>query len=528
LLQLSGLPSPFVTPGGNALFLVADDSMITLRIAHNVADGFGPYFNPGEHLAANTSLSMPFLLSPVFHFAYLAEAVRLLSMVSMALSMAILMMVSLFAENISAAVLTVATLALLPTMRLYAPTIWEHIPQCLFVTTGLCVVLGRWPQLARWRYEAGLLFLTAAFWLRPDCLPLMLPIMCVIAWRIKKGLNVSSAAALLISIAAIAGYFALHFHFYGAFLPNTYYLKVSFGPASIAEGLFYVARTVLDSATPLALLALLLMVLLRHRGMALPEAVVCVGLLLQLFYIVFVGGDVFPCGRFFLLISPMVWMLFWEKTLDVMKDTPVRRQAAGVWAIRITLFCFLLAQIKFLADQEQQKDHNIQVYGRSSVSLMPDPPREEAALSEYIQSHFTPADGQVGLFYLGALGYYLPNYHIADFLGKADAVIAHEPVKWGPVGHNKWDIHHTLEARHVAVIPYTLIPVSSAEDALRRKQNFAFIPALELDPYLRAHYTYFSPERLGLGYSGLLVRNDLVNRVTPPPHDPESTEQAGK
>ena len=49
---------------GDAVYhTTLDDVMITLRVATNIATGHGPYFNPGEFVAANTSLLWPFLLA---------------------------------------------------------------------------------------------------------------------------------------------------------------------------------------------------------------------------------------------------------------------------------------------------------------------------------------------------------------------------------------------------------------------------------------------------------------------------------
>ena len=51
-------------PDGQAVHL-ADDSMITLRVALNMASHGVPYFNTSEAVAANTSLFWPIIVAPL-------------------------------------------------------------------------------------------------------------------------------------------------------------------------------------------------------------------------------------------------------------------------------------------------------------------------------------------------------------------------------------------------------------------------------------------------------------------------------
>jgi hypothetical protein len=142
LFHLAGFAKRFLFDG-QRFYFVDDDSLITLRIASNIAHGLGPYFNVGEHVAANTSLFWPFLIAPVFRFAALPEAVLVLSIISVLLTAIILALIAFGAVSTRSALLSLATLLLLPSLIHYAPSAWEHIPQTVFTTAAMLVLLGR-------------------------------------------------------------------------------------------------------------------------------------------------------------------------------------------------------------------------------------------------------------------------------------------------------------------------------------------------------------------------------------------------
>jgi len=79
----------------------------------------------------------------------------------------------------------------------------------------------------------------------------------------------------------------------------------------------------------------------------------------------------------------------------------------------------------------------------SKASLYTSPTAQQFVISKWIEKNLDPKDGAIGFYYLG-VSYHLPTFEIADFLGKADEVIAISSVKWGPPGHNKWDTEKTL------------------------------------------------------------------------------------
>lgn len=119
-------------------------------------------------------------------------------------------------------------------------------------------------------------------------------------------------------------------------------------------------------------------------------------------------------------------------------------------------------------------------------------------LTQWIDAHLAPSDGAVGLYWLG-MGYYLPRFEIADFLGKADELIARQPVKWGPPGHNKWDTDATVRKWRPQVIIPTLPPPWDGDfkayrahlaALTQRREGWGFVHDLVLSQVVAEQYRY--------------------------------------
>ncbi len=511
-VHVCGWAKVFHEPGAPLQYLVLDDSMITLRVAHNFAMHLGPYFNTGEHLAANTSLLWPIVLSLCFKVtANPANTVLLVSIVSgllMALSTGL---VTYCAESLVASLLTAATLLVYPGLRAYGSSAWEHVPQALLVSLAFLVLLGRVPRLRAYAAETCLMLLSLAFLMRPDTLPLMLPVgIGVLFYPATK--RTYGYAAIALSGLILLFYYGLHHHYYGTFVPNTFHLKVHLGIDSVVLGAHYVSRELFASAVPTLLVGLLLLMMVQYRRLVYAERIVLAALTLQLLYIIVIGGDYFLYGRFFLMLAPITIMLFWEKVLQAEATGQSRTRSRALATI-----CVLAMVIANMRQSIGEYNEKAPVYRTDMASTAPDDADVQAVLAGYLQKRITPEDGQVGLFVLGSLSYYLPEYRMADFLGKADTVIANEPAKWGPVGHNKWDIPYTLQARHVSVIPFHKLPEDTARHMLAAHADYGFEPSLQFDPYLNSHYTYRTAKQLGSpGTLGLYIRNDLLSRFPEP------------
>lgn len=512
-LRVCGLPEAFITLTGKTGYLVRDDSMITVRVARHIAEGMGPYFNRGEHIAASTSLIWPYLMSPVFWVVHdPGRCVLILALLSGLIVAITVAGITFAADSTLAACGVAATLLAMPALPYYGPSVWEQVPQMLLVTAAFLALLGRIPVLARRRVEWALIFAAMSFLLRPDTLPMVFVLGMWVAVTARSRGGWMSYVALSVTAIAVGGYFALHHHFYGDFVPNTYYLKVHLGPGSVLKGLRYMAVTAADTGVPFLLLAGFIVPVRRAASVA-EQRLLMVSVAVQCVYVVLIGGDIFHYGRFLLMFAPIGALLFWEGVSDLLSG--LTASSPGKWAlVGLGLTSLFTASFANMVRDHQIATRTLLSTGMSAGA---DDYSDQAILADCLRSHLSPADGDIGIFTLGSLPYYLDEYSFADFLGKADAVVAHGPAHWGPTGHNKWDIRHTLQDRHVSVVPFEMLPDELAQKMVRNHMPATVPAVLQLDPYMLANYTYRSPVQLKLpGPYGLLVRNDLVRKFAAP------------
>jgi hypothetical protein len=101
-----------------------------------------------------------------------------------------------------------------------------------------------------------------------------------------------------------------------------------------------------------------------------------------------------------------------------------------------------------------------------------------------------PREARVGVYLAGALPYFLPEHRFHDFLGKSDRRIAHGKARPGPPGHNKWDYAYSLGQVRPEVIVTTapFVRLTDLEAIAQLSQDYAFHPALWLNPIFRAEY----------------------------------------
>jgi len=100
-------------------------------------------------------------------------------------------------------------------------------------------------------------------------------------------------------------------------------------------------------------------------------------------------------------------------------------------------------------------------------------------------------------------------------LGKADEAIATLKVKYGPPGHNKWDLDRTLAKWN----PQAIVPPGPVDPALpeTRENSHRHAPDLLLNSRITTdyQYCYVPPAEFGVrDQGGFFLRKDLVNQYT--------------
>ncbi|MEO1562370.1 MAG: hypothetical protein AAFR98_02950 [Pseudomonadota bacterium] len=482
---------------GKLFWHVADDQMITQRVAYNFwRDGL-PYFNQGEAVAASTSLFWPIFLSQLYHIFDHRTAVYALIILSLGLTASSIAIASyLISSRTLQAVLVVAAVASPPVMR-YGGSGWEHIPQMFFITVGLMLI-------AKSSLESGLLkvptlaliLVCVSFLFRVDSAVLIAVIF--VCWlftdnRFTKTASYGIAIGLLVIPAA---YLIGMNYYYQDFVPNTAYLKLSTPMEAIHLGVSYILDLNKVWLFPIFVFALIGLT----PSLIFKNFLIIVSIC-QIIYVVLIGGDVFKDARFLLSLLPTVFFFTFHLIETLERPVSPRNLVVAATIVLFTGSSILTEQSGriFNANEENIAYQDIEGHLR---------------ISSFVRCALEPSDGSVGLHYLGT-AYHFPEFHAVDFLGKAEPYIARSDPKFGSVGHNKWDYPYAFSRYDIAIIPVLEVAV----DEVRRpgfelpEENEVYL--LEMSQYVEGtnDYVFFSASTFGNTRTGLYLRQDLTQRV---------------
>jgi arabinofuranosyltransferase len=280
---------------------LCDDAYITFRSVDNLVSGLGPTWNPGERVQVFTHplwmllLTAGRLVTGELYYTSLA--------LSLTLSIAVAFLVSSRAATYGTG--AVVALACLSSSKAFVDYATSGLEGPL---AHLCIVLVAlaWLGGGTGARSAFLLALPAGCLLatRPDGLPLILPVLALGLWERRTHWR-----AALMGLLPLLCWEMFALLYYGFPFPNTAYAKLSHGlprGALIDQGLTYLGNSLrLDYVTlPATAAGVVLAFARRERALVALGA----GVLLQLGYVVWIGGD-FMSGRFLtapLLVSVIV------------------------------------------------------------------------------------------------------------------------------------------------------------------------------------------------------------------------------
>ena len=483
-----------ISIGGKNYLHVADDHMITQRVAYNFFLTGQPFFNDGEAVSANTSLFWPIILSVLYYPFGFNSVLAFVILLSAAMSGLTITIASAIAPTLRLRVLSAAFILLSPVILRYGASGWEHIPQMLLTTCGLALIFYQSkPDELSIPYKA-LLFFAVAFAVRPDGALIVAIATLVWFFSDNRYRQVKSyvGAAILLPIPVL--YLWLMHSYYGDFVPNTAHLKILPLFQRLELGVAYVLNIGQSGLVPLCLLFLGLL----PGKSAFARFVFRLGVA-QTLYIIYVGGDVFLDGRFYLLLFPIIATTtivelerVFGKDRGEIAALAIAVVGLGIWHAPTTL-------------------RSLVYYKKAESTAI----QQQVHVAHGINQHLMPSDGSVGMHWLG-VAYHMPAYHIVDFLGKSEPVIAKSDPKTGPIGHNKWDYEYAFDSYDIAAIPMreeTVTAVTAPGYSLSTSDtmfweigvqeildrgNYVFVPAKAFE----------NPE----GGFGLFVRQDLIDR----------------
>jgi hypothetical protein len=391
-----------------------DDAFISLRYADNFLKGHGLVWNPGERVEGYTNFSQVMLV------AFLGACGLDLVMATRVIGVASFLGLNLFIawylwremrgqqDSYRGAIPLLLTLTALP-LIIWA---WGGLETVLFT---LFVTMGAWMALAEkagnWRWlTSGAAFGLAALTRPEGVLFAGLTGLFVLYLVLRRRARPAALLYLAMSFTLLyLPYFAWRLTYYGALLPNTFYVRTGPLVERLQFGLAY-AGLFFQSAAATLVLPLTVLVLLLCLWKRRWEAGLSFLAPLALFYTVYVilvGGDHMQAFRFFAPILP-IGSLMLLRALRRTWPQPGRRRVVAEQA--------LLALVLVL----QTIGFSPEIW---TARFMDRAGYTGAIAGRYIAANW-PAGSLVALNTAGSTPYSAPDLYFLDMLGVNDAHIA--------------------------------------------------------------------------------------------------------
>jgi hypothetical protein len=342
--------------GGERYFSLFDDAMISMRYAKNLAHGYGLVWNPGSNPVEGYTNPLWVLFMFLIHLLPLplSKTSLVVQIVATAFLVINLYYVRKIALEISEGSEAVA-LGAIALNALYLP-INNWSLQGMEVSVLVLIVSIALSQalrcMATRTFSISLyILLGVGTWVRPDMVvpfaALLLFLATVDVTNRKRHLVYGS----IILVGFCAAQTAFRIWYFGDFLPNTYYLKLTGYPFAlrISRGLYVLAQFIWHFNPIIFLIPFALALRRDPRVLLLLLAFVA-----QMAYSVYVGGDAWEywggsnryiciaMPGFFVLLSTALLRLSQPIAEFLMSDLGVMRAVNGAQG-RYALFAFFIA-----------------------------------------------------------------------------------------------------------------------------------------------------------------------------------------
>lgn len=521
---------------GRLAFSLFDDAMISMTYARNLADGSGLVWNAGEAPVEGYTNFLWTVWLAVLHLPPLADIhVSLLVMASgVALLVADALVVRAIAVRLAPETWWVAPLATALVALYYPIAYWTlrgmEVGLLAFLVSS-AVLLALRLEARVTRRDAVLLgaVLAAGVLTRTDFL---LAAGVVVAYLVLSRRRVALALGAVF-VGTLAAHTAFRLAYYGAPLPNTYYLKLegaSVGTRA-ARGWLALQVTVLLHLYAPVLIAVAgtASALLQRKRINRPLLLLAAIVFAQAAYSVYVGGDAWEwfqySNRYVSTVVPLVLLgaalglrelvrvprtLVWplagtfaglammtdKRPLNVTLISPMQ-----VGAYRPMQALFLCAGAALLLAHPRLRPLGVAALaalvlvapnlepvrdwrGRGAWHV-----RDDADMARYglaIRAN-TDRRARVAVVWAGAIPYFARRSSV-DLLGKSDRVIAHRPPRrsFYP-GHSKWDIRYSLGTLRPDLVAQVVDPPATRRAgyySLFNQPSVGLVAAFRNDSYL--------------------------------------------
>jgi hypothetical protein len=422
---LASLRSTSLSVDGTRYFWLDDDQMISMRYARNLAHGEGLVWNPGERVEGYTNPGWTLVEAGV-HLLPLSDAKT--SLAVKVITWLLACGVVLLAERLTRQLLPGDTLA----------------PLFVLIVLALCDDLLFWAVNGFDTTLVMFVFLLAIVRLLEErngtprpwtyVLLALLPIVRSDAYYIWAGgaavaLGLSkdrrqTTRWLVGSLALPAAHVLWRRSYYGAWLPNTFFVKASIGTARWTSAIAYLKGFVAHYSAALVVVAVG-----AWRNRTSPAPWLLISGLAGVGYVFLVGADMYTYTRFLAYFIPVLLALTAFSVVTLSRD----RLAAGALLVAVGLS--ILFQIG--------------INGPSRFALLASTngfPEAGTVVAVAIRDNSAP-EASVAVIAAGIVPYFSHRPAI-DLMGLTDPHVAHlAPHAGASIGHVKFDPAYSLGRR---------------------------------------------------------------------------------
>jgi hypothetical protein len=491
---------------------LSDDVMISLRAGMNIRNGGFPDFNSTDLSQPSTSYLTPYIYfyaSKIFGNFFGVLAYAFLGLLSYLLTCYVLMR---NAKSKLFGFIAILGLTVTSTTRSYSLNGWDHLFQGLFLVIATSIALNNvTKKLSAVVFSLALIL---ALLSRPDSLVLVIGIILTALIRNRENLRIIFKAIIIAFFVFLLFIIANWAHF-GWILPTTTRLKFNASP-SIGYSANYFFRNGIINYSVITLFCILIVIFCLSINLRKKTALVPLFLSVAVTsFVTTYNSDIFSGGRLYWGVTcVLICAVLIEIESPYKSFRPFKNYQCN--QIRLSLvLSFLLLSFSTFGTFSSELRNRVLAISVTDLNKNSSPTSKQYLITRWINMNLDPSDGSIGMFYLG-LAYHLPRYEIADFLGKADEVIASSNVKWGPPGHNKWDISKSIAKWNPQVIipPSNMTELTSEEANLRRgaQADWGFGPDLKLNQTILSDYSYcfISEKYLNQNdFHGFYLKNSL-------------------
>jgi hypothetical protein len=441
---------------GKTYHVLFDDAMISMRYAYNLAHGQGLVWNPDERVEGFTNPLWVGIMALVHLLPISLKTTGLyIQILGACLLVLNLIFVKKIVEHFTGDPL--AMLAATAFTAFYAPLnsfglLGMEVSLLALILTGtVWMVLKNNGRFSPWIH----MLLAVSTLVRFDMAVPYLVILSVLFHVQKDHRRQHLIWGLGLLLLFLGGQTLARFAYYGAWLPNTYYLKVEGWPFAlrILRGLYALVQFAYFSNWVLIFLPFSVLLFRRDWKVVLIMLVLSG----QIAYSVYVGGDAWEhhggANRYIVIAMPLFFALLSWSMAELLKTAagmlPTRPAVEVGWRfVFFIVFVFSLLNFNALIGEWKSIE-------RWNLSRRPDyVAGGDRNLSIALAlKNVTQPGASVAVVGAGTIPYYLPDRYAIDILGKADPYIAHQGVRtpmsivdipYMRPGHMKWDYAYTI------------------------------------------------------------------------------------